>query len=213
MNKVYIAIMCMGLLMSGYYGFQWWQSSQAVETVSLAESETWSEPEATMDEDPVSQPPSAEEKGEEPATMSNEVDTYQTGNDVGRLVIPGIEKGYTTYWGADDATLEQGVGMYVSEWTTTPDQKRHTVLSGHRDTVFTELGEVEAGDSLFMEFEGNRYEYVVQDLWVTEADDRTVIVDKDEATLTLTTCYPLDYIGNAPDRYIIQSELVNVREM
>ena len=48
---------------------------------------------------------------------------------------------------------------------------------------------------------------------IVDEDDRTVIVDKEEATLTLTTCYPFDFIGHAPNRYIIQSELVNVMDM
>ncbi|MGB3924811.1 MAG: hypothetical protein WBH95_09850 [Caldicoprobacterales bacterium] len=37
---------------------------------------------------------------------------------------------------------------------------------------------------------------------------RTVIVDKDESVLTLTTCYPFDYIGAAPKRYIVQSKKI-----
>lgn len=121
--------------------------------------------------------------------------------------------GYETFWGADPEVLRQGVGMYVSEWTTTPEEKRHTVLSGHRETVFTELGDVKKGDSIFVEYDGKRYEYKVEKMWVTDADDRSVIVEKDEATLTLSTCYPLDFIGDAPDRYIIQSKLINVNDM
>lgn len=42
--------------------------------------------------------------------------------------------------------------------------------------------------------------------WITDAEDRTVIVEKDEPTLT--TCYPFNYIGDAPDRYIIEASLI-----
>lgn len=215
MNKIYSAILVVGLAMMGFYGFQWWQSSQATETVSLAEIEGWNNagPEEAGE---VAQPApetAAETVQEPPALMSDQLDQYQLGEEVGRLVIPSIEKGYPTYWGADEATLDQGVGMYVSQWTATPDQKRHTVLSGHRNTVFTGLDKVEKGDSIFLEYGGQRFEYKVEDMWITDADDRTVIVDKDEATLTLTTCYPFDYIGYAPERYIIQGQLVEVQEM
>ncbi|MGM0896559.1 MAG: class D sortase [Bacillota bacterium] len=215
MNKVYTIILIAGLSMTSYFGFQWWQSAQATETVSLEEIEGWDNAE------PNNMTPSIEQTSESsldpvqepPPIMSNEMNDHQQGEEVGRLVIPSIETGYSTYWGADEATLEQGVGMYVSEWTTTPDQQRHTVLSGHRDTVFTGLEEVEQGDSVFLEYEGQRYEYAVEKMWITDADDRTVIVDKDEATLTLTTCYPFDYIGYAPDRYIIQGSLVEIQEI
>lgn len=157
-------------------------------------------------------------KGEETEEQGNavyteDIDTYEKGEETGRLIIPHLEKGYTTYWGADDESLDRGVGMYVSEWTTTPDQKRHTVLSGHRETVFTNLGDIEEGESIFYEFDGRRYEYEVEKSWVTDEDDRTVIVDKEDPTLTLTTCYPFDFVGNAPERYILQSTLVSVQEI
>lgn len=48
-------------------------------------------------------------------------------------------------------------------------------------------------------------------MWVTDAEDRTVIVDTNEATLTLATCYTFDYIGYAPELYIIQSQLIGVQ--
>jgi sortase A len=199
-NKLYAMIMCVGIVMAGYYGYEWWQGKQGVEQVSAEETEKWqSTKETTV-------------KKELPAQdvfMSDQVSTFETGEEVGRLVIPAIEKGFTTYWGTDEDTLSQGVGMYVSQFTTTPDQRRHTVLSGHRDTVFTGLQDVRKGDAVFLEYEGKRYEYAVVSMKVVDADDRTVIVDKKEATLTLTTCYPFDFIGSAPERYVIQSELVN----
>lgn len=215
MDKIYSAVFVVGLTVMGFYGFQWWQSSQATETVSLAEIEGWNNAEPEESAESVQSIPenSGETDQEKPALMSNAMDQYHLGEEVGRLVIPSIEKGYPTYWGADEATLDQGVGMYVSQWTTTPDQKRHTVVSGHRNTVFTGLDKVKKGDSIFLEYDGQRFEYKVEDMWVTEADDRTVIVDKNKATLTLTTCYPFDYVGYAPDRYIVQGQLVEMQEI
>ncbi|ANU09656.1 class D sortase [Planococcus antarcticus DSM 14505] len=215
MYKLYLTILFVGLAIMGFYGFQWWQSSQATQTVSLAEIEGWTNAEREEVAESV-QPAlknSAETVQEPSALMSDKMDQYQPGEEIGRLVVPSIEKGYPTYWGADEATLDQGVGMYVSEWTATPDQKRHTVLSGHRNTVFTGLDNVKKGAEIFLEYAGKRYEYKVEEMWVTDADDRTVIVDKNEATLTLTTCYPFNYIGYAPERYIIQGQLVQIQEI
>ncbi|WP_240904001.1 class D sortase [Bacillus sp. N1-1] len=206
LNKLYGLIMCVGIVMAGYYGYEWWQGTQGVEQVSAEETKQWQstkEAEVTKEETVNAQE----------VLMSDKIKTFDTGQEVGRLVIPTIEKGFTTYWGTDEDTLSQGVGMYVSQFTTTPDQRRHTVLSGHRDTVFTGLQDVRKGDAVFLEYEGKRYEYAVVSMKVVDADDRTVIVDKKEATLTLTTCYPFDFIGSAPDRYVIQSELVNVSDM
>jgi sortase A len=35
-----------------------------------------------------------------------------------------------------------------------------------------------------------------------------VLDETDRPTLTLVTCYPFTFIGNAPQRYIVQAELV-----
>ncbi|MDQ0207587.1 class D sortase [Alkalicoccobacillus murimartini] len=214
MKVLYSALILVGLTMTVYFGYQWVSGTQAAEDISQDELQAFAsnipeekdEEEVSMDEDVVD----ADPEGMSQPVMSDELDLFTVGAEMSRLIIPEIEKTYKTYWGTDDATLKQGVGMYVSKWTTTPDENRHTVLSGHRDTVFSELDAVERGDLLYLEYEGNRYQYEVDDIWITDAEDRTVIVDKDEATLTLTTCYPFDFFGSAPDRYIIQSKLVDV---
>lgn len=129
------------------------------------------------------------------------------GEKVAMLHIPKIKKKFSVYWGADDATLKKGVGMFVSDVTTTPSGGGHTVLSGHRDTVFTDLGELKEKDTLVLEYDNKTYTYEIQKIWITHADDRTVIIKKEEQILTLTTCYPFNYIGDAPDRYIIEAKL------
>ncbi|MGN7313436.1 class D sortase [Alkalicoccobacillus gibsonii] len=205
MRVVYSALIIIGLTMTGYFGFQWINGTQAAESVSQEELKQIEDAKTVTVENEVT------ETEEEPTTdpiMSDEIELFDVGSEMSRLIIPKIEKSYKTYWGADDATLKQGVGMYVSQWTTTPDEKRHTVLSGHRDTVFSELGTLDEGDVLYLEYEEQRYEYEISKIWITDADDRTVIVDKDAATLTLTTCYPFEFLGSAPDRYIIQSKLI-----
>ncbi|MBN8234846.1 class D sortase [Halobacillus kuroshimensis] len=212
MNKFLIGIITIGLSISLFYGLQWWNAAGAVEKVSQEEISTWEEASTEINEMAVMDGPDRKTAGEE-KVYSEQVSTYEKGEQMGRLIIPMLNKGYTTYWGADEDSLKRGVGMYVSEWTTTPDEKGHTVLSGHRETVFTNLGDIKQGDSLFYEYEQKRYEYKVEKTWITDADDRSVIVDKKDPTLTLTTCYPFNFVGDAPERYIIQASLVHVSEM
>ncbi|MCA0984068.1 class D sortase [Halobacillus yeomjeoni] len=134
---------------------------------------------------------------------------FETGEKVGSLAIPRIGNQYDVFWGTGEDTLKKGVGLHESKWTTTPDQQGHVVLSGHRETVFRNLDKVKKGDHLYVDFEGVTYDYQVRKIWITHEDDRSVIVKKDKPTLTLTTCYPFDYVGSAPKRYIIQAELVS----
>ncbi|WKA56936.1 class D sortase [Planococcus shenhongbingii] len=148
-----------------------------------------------------------EERIEKPKSRNYE--EYDRGANIGWLLIPAIDMKYPLYWGTDDETLTQGVGYHVGEFTTPPDRLGHTVLSGHRDTVFRELGELKEGAKMYVQFEGVQYEYEIKKTWITNAEDRTVIVNKEEPTLTLTTCYPFRFIGAAPDRYIIEAPLIS----
>ena len=136
--------------------------------------------------------------------------THQMGEQIAYMVIPKIKQKYQVYWGADAKTLKKGVGMFISDITTTPSGNGHTVLSGHRDTVFTNLGDLQENDYILVEYNKRVYIYQIQKHWITDANDRTVIVAKDKPTLTLTTCYPFNYIGDAPERYIIEASLVAI---
>jgi sortase A len=48
--------------------------------------------------------------------------------------------------------LQKGVGIFVSDLTTTPDGNGHTILSGHRDTVFSGLDKVGEGNTLIVKY-------------------------------------------------------------
>ncbi|HHT7239929.1 MULTISPECIES: class D sortase [Bacillus cereus group] len=198
LNRIGFTLMIVGLLMGAYYSFEWYKGKSSAqdlttEEIKNFEQQTYKQPSSEV---PVNaQVPSSQIQNKE-------------GEKVAMLNIPKIKKKFSIYWGANDATLKKGVGMFVSDLTTTPSGGGHTVLSGHRDTVFTELEELKEKDNLILEYDNTMYTYEIQKMWITHADDRTVIVKKEEPTLTMTTCYPFDYIGNAPDRYIIEAKLI-----
>ncbi|WP_175559314.1 class D sortase [Sediminibacillus albus] len=139
----------------------------------------------------------------------NTPNNYQPGESVGELEIPRIGNHYEIFWGTGAEVLKKGVGLHDSQWTVAPDRSGHVVLSGHRDTVFRKLDQVKSGDHLYVTFEGTTYDYQVKKIWITDKDDRSVIVSKEDPTLTLTTCYPFNFVGSAPKRYIIQAGLVS----
>ncbi|MDZ4167227.1 MAG: class D sortase, partial [Coriobacteriia bacterium] len=39
--------------------------------------------------------------------------------------------------------------------------------------------------------------------------DRTVVVPTDHAVLSVSTCYPFQFVGSAPDRYVLIADLVD----
>lgn len=129
------------------------------------------------------------------------------GENIGELYIPKIKSVLPIIHGTDEDELEKGVGHYAG--SVMPGEKDNSVLSGHRDTVFRKLGEVGKGDILEVTTKAGTFVYRVNKVRIVDADDRTVIVPKPRAMLTVTTCYPFDFIGDAPQRYILVANLIS----
>ncbi|GAM14755.1 class D sortase [Mesobacillus selenatarsenatis] len=134
----------------------------------------------------------------------------QKGEMIGNLSIPKLSADLPIYHGTDEDELEKGVGHFAG--SVLPGEKDNSVLSGHRDTVFRKLGEVGKGDLLVVSTGAGEFTYKVRKVRIVDADDRTVIVPKPRATLTVTTCYPFDFIGDAPERYILVADLIEAIE-
>ncbi len=49
-------------------------------------------------------------------------------------------------------------------------------------------------------------EYVVKEMKVVEPTAVEVLEPTSAATLTLITCFPFDYVGPAPQRFIVRAE-------
>jgi len=131
----------------------------------------------------------------------------EIGDEIGELNIPKLNATIPIYEGTSDDELEKGVGHFAD--SVLPGEKDNSVLSGHRDTVFRKLGEVGVGDLLIVRTSAGEFEYKVSKVRIVNKNDRTVIVPKPRATLTVSTCYPFEYIGSAPERYILVAYLAS----
>ena len=129
------------------------------------------------------------------------------GELIGKIIIPSINKELPIIEGTDQAELAKGVGHFID--SVLPGEKDNVVLAGHRDTVFRGLGDVKIGDLAEIETSAGTFVYQIEKQRIVESDDRTVIVPYEDAVLTLVTCYPFDYVGNAPQRYILVGKLVD----
>ncbi|MHB1342557.1 MAG: class D sortase [Coriobacteriia bacterium] len=128
------------------------------------------------------------------------------GETIGSLSIPVLKQTFPIIEGTGDDELKQGVGHFAQ--SVLPGVKDNCVLSGHRDTVFTGLGKLKVGDQLVTQTQAGTFTYQISRIRIVDKDDKTVIVPADHAVLTVTTCYPFNYVGSAPDRYILVADLV-----
>ncbi|WP_101846858.1 class D sortase [Halobacillus sp. Marseille-P3879] len=196
-RKIGLFLIALGFCLAAYYGYEWWEQRQVIQSMNASELNEYLEYDDTV-LDAKSLPDGEEEQD------------FKKGEEMAELKIPSIEQKYPVFWGTDEETLTQGVGMHESEWTVTPDVNGHTLLSGHRDTVFTEMGDLQIGDLVYVEYEDKEYAYQIRNLFIVEADDKSVVVEKDTPTLTISTCYPFEFVGDAPYRYIVEADLVEI---
>lgn len=138
---------------------------------------------------------------------SGSLQKVEEGDLIGKLAIPILDRELPILHGTGDTELARGVGHYIG--SAFPGEQDQVVLSGHRQTVFRDLGKVQIGDQLVVETLAGTFTYEVFDQFIVDQNDRGVIVPHDEAVLTLVTCYPFQYVGSAPERYILQAKLTN----
>lgn len=192
-RKFSLLLIIAGLAFLIYGGYQLYETKQA-QHKSLAEVKTMLQNKKDKKQ--------IENENEEPFDVESFIP--ETGNRVGLLSIPRLDSEIAIIEGTHEDELAQGVGHYGG--TAYPLQNDQIVLSGHRDTVFRRMGELEIGDILVMDLEYGEFAYEIVETKVVDADDRTIIVPTaPDEILTVTTCYPFSYIGSAPDRYIINA--------
>jgi sortase A len=127
-------------------------------------------------------------------------------DNIGNLTIPALKQIMPIIEGTDEDELEKGIGHFTQ--SVLPGENNNSVLSGHRDTVFAEIGKLNIGQELIVETSAGTFTYSISDIRIVHKDDKTIIVPTDHAVLTVITCYPFRFIGAAPDRYILTADLI-----
>ena len=125
---------------------------------------------------------------------------------VGRIEIPRIGVSAMIREGDDDATLAVAVGRIPG--TARPGERGNMVLAGHRDSFFRPLRRIRVDDVIHVRAPGRRYDYRVVSTEVVGPREVRVLDPTGEAVLTLVTCYPFGYVGNAPDRFVVRASRV-----
>jgi len=129
-----------------------------------------------------------------------------SGTLLGRLAAPSVGMSTTVLEGSDDATLRRGSGHI--EDTPFPGQPGNVGIAGHRDTTFRPLRNIRVGDPLEFSTSDRVYRYRISKTLIVGPDDVYVLDPTEQPTLTLVTCYPFEFVGHAPRRFIVQAQLV-----
>lgn len=129
------------------------------------------------------------------------------GELIGRVDVPRLGLSAAVAEGDDERTLSKAVGHLPD--TPLPWQRYGNVgLAAHRDGLFRRLEHVRLNDEVRLVTSRGEYHYRVTRTHIVDPDDVWVLAPTPHPTITLITCYPFAFIGNAPQRFIVQAELV-----
>ena len=73
--------------------------------------------------------------------------------------------------------------------------------------AFRPLRDIHLGDEVRVD-SGKTYRYIVSETRIVSPEDVSVLQSEDKAELTLITCYPFNYLGSAPKRFVVQAQLL-----
>jgi sortase A len=124
-----------------------------------------------------------------------------------RVSIPKINLDAIILDGTTRKQLKNGPGRVIG--TALPGEAGTAVITAHRDTFFRHIYELNKGDSILVQRNGQTLRFEVTGKKIVEPDDLTVLKQADDSRLTLITCYPIYYIGPAPQRLVVFSKLAD----
>jgi len=131
---------------------------------------------------------------------------WAIGSPVARLIIPVLGLDEIVIEGVGDEELNAGPGHLPG--SVLPGERGNAVISAHRDRHFSSLGSLQVGDEITTETASHRrLKWIVISRRVVRSHEAALFATPDP-TLTLTTCWPIRYVGSAPERLVITAKPV-----
>lgn len=130
---------------------------------------------------------------------------------VAELQVPRLGIQQIVLSGDSGRVLAFGPGH--TEASAAPGQAGLTMISAHRDTHFSFLKDIKAGDEIILIHQQERQAYHVQELAIVDQRDfqldaRSLDEHSGMASLMLVTCYPFDALqAGGDERFIVLAVL------
>jgi sortase A len=129
------------------------------------------------------------------------------GELIGRVDVPRLNLSAAVAEGDDDATLGKAVG-HLPDTPLPWHQHGNVGLAAHRDGLFRKLKDIRMGDEVKVVTARGEYSYRVRKTQIVDPKNVGVLAPGPKPSVTLITCYPFSFVGNAPQRFIVQADLV-----
>lgn len=136
---------------------------------------------------------------------------YRRNELIGRIEVPRLKVSAVVKEGDDAKTLSQAVGHVP--YTPLPGERGNVGVAAHRDTYFRGLRNVRHGDEIRVTTPEGVYVYEVDALKIVWPKNVEVLDPTPDNRITLVTCYPFNYVGSAPKRFIVQGRQVGFEQL
>jgi|tagenome__1003787_1003787.scaffolds.fasta_scaffold20990073_8 sortase A len=127
----------------------------------------------------------------------------EPGEVLGLLEIPRLGVSVVVVEGVADDDLRKAAGHVPG--TALPGQAGNVCIAAHRDTFFRPLRRIHRSDLLVLNTPQGPSRYRVVSTIVVSPEVIQVLYPTANDRLTLVTCFPFDYMGPAPKRFIVEA--------
>ena len=134
-------------------------------------------------------------------------DSLLSGEPIGVLEIARIGLSGVVVEGDEEDILDTAIGHLPD--TPLPWESGNSALAAHRDALFRPLKDVRSGDLLRLRTPYGDFDYRVRETVIVAPEDLWVLDPTPVAMLTLISCYPFNYVGPAPERFIVRAERIS----
>ena len=134
--------------------------------------------------------------------------TVARGSVLGQFDVPRLGLSYVLLEGTDSRTLDRSVGHV--EGTGLPGTAGNVSIAGHRDRHFRKLEWIQRDDQIVLTSPGGaQYVYRVEWSRILKPGDIQVLDASYGPAITLITCFPFDFVGPAPMRYVVHASQID----
>lgn len=131
---------------------------------------------------------------------------YPIGAQLGSIRIASVKIDVKVFQGDTEQEFRQGAGHYTP--SLLPGQGGNILIAGHRTSYFRSFEYLKIGDVVTFETTYGTFTYRIREFKIIKGNDVSVAKPTPQEQLTMYTCYPFTYVGNAPKRYVVMCDLV-----
>jgi sortase A len=147
----------------------------------------------------------------EAASVHSRLSSPAKGDLIGRIEIPRLQMSTVVFEGTVDDVLRVGVGHLSG--SPLPGERGNVVLAAHRDTFFRPLRNIHNKDTIVVITPSGTRRYSVYSMAIVTPDRIEMLGPTPGAVLTLVTCYPFDWFGHAPKRFVVRARELDPTEL